>query len=179
LQPRLTAVQYPEDISARDFLTRMYTYAKGVGATQYFDAISFHPYTDGHSPDYFDSKFLEWSYKDSVPALRQVMQVNNDSSPIWITEFGYTTITPTNCVDCWDSVAVSETDQAKYLTSAIKIAQAWQGAEVAVWLYYGLIDKNSSSTSFDDHFGLFTFKKDNLIPKSAVSEFKSFTVASP
>jgi beta-glucosidase/6-phospho-beta-glucosidase/beta-galactosidase len=61
----------------------------------------------------------------------------------------------------------------------MKIAQAWQGAEVAVWLYYGLIDKNSSSTSFDDHFGLFTFENNNLIAKSAVSSFKSFTILSP
>ncbi|MCB9109085.1 MAG: PD40 domain-containing protein [Anaerolineales bacterium] len=110
------------------FLQGMYD----AGAKGYFDAVGSHPYTFGRSPDEIDLWGLSLS---RVEEQYEVMQDNDDGQTrVWVTELGW--VIASN----WDlgehqAIAVSQTQQAKYLTAAFeKLENDWPFVQ-AVFLF--------------------------------------------
>lgn len=146
------------------FLEGMYA----AGANGYFDKLSYHPYTNGNSPVTFDPNWPMSSFAYSIPEIRNLMQKYGDTSPIWITELGWTTVPADQCPDCYaPSLPTTEADQAAYLTKAVEIAYQWDYVEVLIW--HELVDRiqphDPRKGSFEYHFGL--FKKDFSLKPAA------------
>ncbi|MEI6043094.1 MAG: glycosyl hydrolase, partial [Chloroflexota bacterium] len=164
-----------DPIDTLTYLDRMYS----AGAKGYFDKLSYHPYTDGNTPTWYDKLWPMMSYSSSVPAIRQHMQNFNDSVPIWLTEIGWTTVPPSQCSDCWTPVLPkTEDEQAAYMVEAINIAKTWNYVETFIW--YKLIDTispfNPSKISYEHYFGL--FRKD-YTAKPAVVQFRMLATTPP
>lgn len=157
--------------SALGYLEAMYA----AGARGFFDKLSYHPYTDGHPPTWYDAGWPMYSFASSVPAIRQVMQRHGDPSPIWLTEVGWTTVPGDRCADCWtEALPVSEAEQAAYLAEAVAITRSWPYVEALLW--YELTDtvepREQAVVSFEHHFGL--FRKD-YSAKPAAAQFRDLT----
>lgn len=138
-------------LSTIDFLHGMYA----ASARGSFDYLEYHPYSDGHAPDWFDPSWPLYSFQHSVPAVRAEMLANGDDRPIILGEFGWTTIDNRVCSDCGGvKLGVSSQQQADYLAQALQIAQAWPF--VHSMLVYELADRGpATSTASIDHFGIF------------------------
>lgn len=100
-------------IAPMTFLEQMYA----EGAKNYFDSLSFHPYSFPDLPS-TDVNWNAWQIMSKVygsqQSLRSVMTANNDSSKkIWLTEFG----APTDGY----SAAVSEAQHAAIMEEAIQL----------------------------------------------------------
>jgi hypothetical protein len=141
-----------ETPSVFEYLAGMYT----SGAADYFDILAYNPYTDGNPPDWYNANFPAVSFSHSVPMIHDVMIANDDSSPIWLTEVGWSTVSE-DCVNCWvDTLPTTEAEQADYLDAAITIAEDWPYVEAL--LVYELIDMqvvNSQEENLEYYFGLF------------------------
>lgn len=100
-----------------------------AGAKGYFDALGSHPYPFGHAPAEVDPWGLSLA---RVEQQRQVMVDYGDGdTPIWITEFGWVIHSNFNLGD-HQSIAVSEAQQAQYLTQAYRhIQQQWPFVQAA------------------------------------------------
>ncbi len=126
------------------------------GIKNYCDVIAFHPYVWPHSPS------EEWktypnsisealgingtthSYTRRITAIKSVMSSNGDGSkPLWITEMGW----PSG----GSSSAVSEAQQASYLTNAVAIAFA-NGVEK--FFAYELKAPETNSSDPESYFGI-------------------------
>ncbi|HLZ10028.1 MAG TPA: cellulase family glycosylhydrolase, partial [Chloroflexota bacterium] len=151
-----------------DYVEAMYS----AGAKGFFDALSFHPYTDGQSPVVDRPRWPAHSFGQSVPVLHAAMLRAGDASPIWLTESGWPT-TP-SCPSCgWQPTFTSEADQARYLAQEIGLVRNWTYVDALVW--YELFDRGASqSTSAEDHFGLFHH---DLSPKPIVGVLNSLSSA--
>jgi hypothetical protein len=124
----------------RGFLNGMY--AAGAGGN--FDALSFHPYTQGHAPDW-SAPGQEWySFVLAVPQMAQTMAAHGETDkPIWITEVG------------WSTDDVSEATRAAYVERAVELVRGWPYV-AALCLYalnqqddgpYGLIAPDGTATA--------------------------------
>ncbi len=93
-------------------------------------AFSVHPYPDPASQAPTDtSGDPRWSYIGSVPLIRQTELSHGVSTPLWITEIGWTTATGS-------SDDVSEAQQARYITDAVTIAlRDWGSFVQRVFVY--------------------------------------------
>ena len=126
------------------------------GIKNYCDVIAFHPYVWPHSPS------EEWktypnsisealgingtthSYTRRIAAIKSVMSSNGDGSkPLWITEMGW----PSG----GSSSAVSEAQQASYLTNAVAIAFA-NGVEK--FFAYELKAPETNANDPESYFGI-------------------------
>lgn len=141
----------PGRIAPEEYLKGMYA----AGAKGYFDALSYHPYTGGFPPTYYDPNWPDFSYIHSVPALHEVMKRAGDTSSIWITEVGWTTISRCEMAGgCYSpNLQTSETDQAADITEALNMASGC--GYVAAFLPYELFDGGPrDSIQVEDRFGL-------------------------
>lgn len=144
------------------FLRGMYA----AGAAPYFDALSYHAYTDGNAPEWFDARRPMHSFAHSVPLLRQVMaQEFGDHRPIWLTESGWTTVDVKRCSGCdAGTPPTSEEDQAAYLRGTVRMTRTWD--YVAALLWYELVDESApDSGDWEGHFGL--LRRDGQLGLSA------------
>lgn len=140
-------------LAAADFLTGMYA----NGAAGFYDALSFHPYTD---PALGTAALL-----GKVRSLRDIMRRSGDTdTPLWITEYGWATTTP----------GLSEEAQARWLSESLS-ALADSGQVSAVF-WYNLRDKGRSPASWEDNLGLVRF---DWSPKPAYNALTLLTGASP
>jgi hypothetical protein len=113
-----------------NYIRSMYEY----GAKDYMDALAFHPYCANQPPEYpYQTSTGKAFWK--LQLVRDVMVENGDvDKKIWITEMG------------WSSNAVTEQQQADYLTRALTMAKNWSWVEtfsIYNWmdggdLYFGL-----------------------------------------
>lgn len=158
---------YP--VNTLQYLNAMYE----AGARDYFDVLSFHPYTDGNEPSWYNPAFPMHSLTKSVPAVRQVMADHGDFKPMWLTEIGWTTVSVCDPDYCWTpTLPTTEAEQAAYLTEAVRMAQSWEYVEAFIW--YELIDRGPlTSEEVEDHFGL--FRQDHLA-KPAADAFRNVAV---
>lgn len=154
--------------SPADYLTAMYA----ANAQAYYDILSIHPYTNGNtlSPDDCDdpSVNLNWSYCQGVERLHTTMQAHGDQSPLWFTEFGYSSAPPPG--------GVGEINQRDYLALALALIEerGWSYVEATIW--YNLRDCTDADpvncvpapTGEQHYFGLFDF---NGMPKPVASAF--------
>jgi hypothetical protein len=124
-------------IRGADFLTSVY--AAGAGSS--FDHVAFHPY----SFPYFPAGGTDNNGWKQMLDFRAVMVANGQSSKkVWLTEYG----APTG-----GTSAVSETNQARMASEAIRVSRSYQWAGPLFW--YELRDGNSSEpTISNEHFGL-------------------------
>lgn len=118
-------------LTAEDFLAGMYA----SGAAGYYDALSFHPYTNPlHGTD---------SLIDKVSAFRAVMRDHGDAAtPLWVTELGWPTMAD----------GVSEDQQAQWLTDSL--TALLNSGEVSAVFWYNLRDKGSDPSAWEDNLGL-------------------------
>jgi hypothetical protein len=146
------------------FLGGMYA----AGAKGSFDALSFHPYTNGQPPTVDQPTWPVHSLGRSVPALHSAMLGAGDARPIWLTESGWPT-TP-SCRGCSaHPTFTSEADQATFLGQEVRLVRSWDYVAGLVW--YELFDRGlAPGTSAEDHFGLFHH---DLSPKPAVDVFRA------
>jgi hypothetical protein len=143
--------EYPVDTLT--YLDGMYQ----AGALGNFDMLSFHPYTDGNTPTWYDSHWPMHSFSHSVPAIHELMLARGDSSPIMLSEIGWTTVPAESCADCWTpTLPVTEEEQAAYLVEAVEIARDWEYVDSFIW--YELFDMieppDPQFISFEHYFGL-------------------------
>ena len=106
-------------MNAASFLEAVYQ----NGGKNYFDAVGFHPYNGGVSPDSY--------LADYVNSVHNVMKQYGDvNKEIWVTEIGWFVGTQAD--------ALSETDQADYLSRAFTILHNLEFVERVYW--YNLRD---------------------------------------
>ncbi len=112
-------------VSPESFLESVYQ----GGGKNYFDAVAFHPYDIGMSPDSY--------LADSVNSVHHVMTRYADGNkPVWITEIGWFVGT--------GGSAISEAQQADYLSRAFAILYNLDYVERVYW--YNLKDYSNPST---------------------------------
>jgi hypothetical protein len=160
--------------------------AYAAGAKGYFDVMAIHPYTCW-SPSYYywadsqenwvapsgspqppGSRITMWSFL----AYREVhnsMVANGDGSkPIWLTEFGWSSATNSQCT-------VDQQTQASYLTQAYKTLEQDPYVQVALW-YNLRQDYWATDSSYrDGGFGL--INKD-FTPRPAYNAFRDYATGS-
>lgn len=131
------------------FLQEMYA----AGAEAYFDALSFHPYSD--SSDFSDGAGTTNSPYEELLALRELMDENGDTSKqIWATEYGI----PSN--------VVSQTTQAQYIADFLETWSSLTGD--GPMFIYSLVDNAATGD-----YGLFTV---DWTPKLAVEVIEDWIV---
>jgi polysaccharide biosynthesis protein PslG len=138
-------------LSAEDFLAGMY--ANGAGG--YFDALSFHPYTE---PSLGTKALLE-----KVSSFRAVMRDHGDTAtPLWVTELGWAT----------SADGVSEDQQARWLTDSV--TALLDSGEVSAVFWYDLRDEGDNASIREDNFGLVHY---DWSPKPAYAALKNLLEA--
>jgi hypothetical protein len=156
-----------------EYLKQMYD----TGVKGSFSALSMHPYTAtypvsqndprygrSYGPDECftgttDSRF--WCFKQGVETVRQTMLARQDSSPIWFTEFGFSSTT------AWNGSGMD--GQAAQLRKAVSIIRNWDFVPVACW--YQLLDQ-AGADGRETRFGLFDT---TLTLKPAGATFKEIS----
>lgn len=113
-----------------------------------FDAFSVHPYSLNRSP-LEAGPDVPTSFIRGVPAVREVMLRHGDSSPMWLTESGWSTSDVRR--DSWDS-GVSEATQARYLEEQYAQFLQWDYVDVNIW--YMLKDYTSDRSHLWGNCGL-------------------------
>ena len=138
-----------------------------AGALGFFDALSFHPYTNGQPPTADQRGWRAHSFIRSVPALHAAMLRAGDPRPIWLTESGWATTPPSSRPPFGPSFT-SEADQATFLTEEVRLVRSWD--YVAGFVWYELVDRGAAGGNVEDHFGLFHH---DLSPKPAAAAFRA------
>ncbi len=115
----------PQVIPDLTFLRGMYEH----GAKGYFDALGSHPYGGPDAPGTAPNAAKGPIYFRRAEEQRQVMLDYGDTSPMWVTEFGW--VLDTDCgLGEHEWMEVSESQQAAYLAGAYAYADAnwpWMG----------------------------------------------------
>jgi hypothetical protein len=134
-------------------------YRDGIGG--YYDAISLHPYADGAAPE---DRGVVHSFLGGIEALHRFQLANGDTTPEWVTEFGWPVGTSPG--------ANTESQQAQYVEEAFGLLNALpyvQGATV-----YQLRDMGVDPSNPEDNFGLL---HQDFSPRPAYAAFKAAMLA--
>jgi hypothetical protein len=134
-------------LSDTEFLTDLYERGRIGGK---YDAISYHPYTDGADPasDEVDPRGLEFSFRLGTAALHDVMLAHGDPSPeLWATEAG-----ASSCNPAADDRCVDERTQARYVRAYVRGARDFP--YVRAMLIYTLRDRGGERSDPLNYFGL-------------------------
>ena len=145
------------------FVAGMYA----AGAKGFFDALSFHPYSQSLPFSSGVGATLPGglSAVQQVKAIRDLMAVNNDESlKIWISEYGYATA---------NSSDAEQLKQAQFIADLVNYWQTFQGGG-PIFLYTAH-DTMANSSVAEYNFGLFTY---NWVAKYAANIVKQL-VANP
>jgi hypothetical protein len=151
-------------LSASDFEFTDALYRHGVKG--FFDAFSVHPYSDDRSPLFTGTSSPKYSFKAGVPAVHEVMRDHGDNSPLWLTEWGWSTCTVRgqeswrNCVD--------PSTQADYLRIAFRLIRSWSFTPVGIWFKL-----ENTTTDPGDRTGNFGLLAEDGTPKPAFDVFRS------
>lgn len=147
-------------LSEADYRFAESLYADGISG--YLDALSIHPYSGDRSPlDPQPEQYLRDSFVRGVPAIRAVMTRHGDDSPLWLTEFGWSTTTSRGG-ESWEN-GVSEEAQARYLAEAYAQMRRWD--YVPVGITYELQDIADDPRDRLSNYGLL---RDDSSPKPAL-----------
>lgn len=145
------------------FVAGMYA----AGAKGFFDALSFHPYSQSlpFSSGVGANLPGGLSAVQQVKAIRDLMAVNDDAGlKIWISEYGYATA---------NSSDAEQLKQAQFIADLVNYWQTFQGGG-PIFLYTAH-DTYPNSSVAEYNFGLFTY---NWVAKYAASIVKQL-VANP
>ena len=143
----------------KPFLDRMYA----AGAKGYYDGISIHPYNEWRDPaNMWQEKWRKYTLVPGTQWIREGQLAAGDKTPIWITEFGWTTCKGMN----W---CVSQKQQAAYTARSVRII-ADRLPYVRAATVYDLRDEGNSKTRMDDNFGIV---RHDYSPKPVYAALKS------
>ncbi len=139
---------------------------RGVGGS--FDAWSVHPYSEDRSP--LHPGIPGWTKKSfaaGVPAVRDTLLAHGQDTPIWLTEFGWSTCSVRgdraayhNCVD--------PSTQAEWLREAFLYMRTWDYVPVGV--SYNLEDTSDDAGDRVENYGLMSH---DGTPKPAFAAFRA------
>jgi hypothetical protein len=133
------------------FLGQLYSY----GIKGSYDGISIHPYADGSAPE---DTHVTHSFQGGIEKMHQFQLANSDSTPEWVTEFGWPVGTSPG--------ANTEQQQAEYIEKAFRIVATMP--YVAAASLYQLRDMATDPTNPEDNFGLL---HQDLTPRPAYNAF--------
>jgi hypothetical protein len=144
--PDLTVLAGAMALSDGDFLTGLYERGRIGGK---YDAISYHPYTDGAAPTTTDDpRGVKWSFPAGSAWLHDVIAAHGDPNPqLWATEAGASTCDPHD-----DPTCVSEKRQASYVTDYFGVARTLPYLRALV--IYTLRDNGVDRKDREQNFGL-------------------------
>lgn len=126
----------------RPFLDALY--ANGIAG--HYDGISVHPYNEWRDPyDRWQAQWKKYTFLPGMEWVHEGQERVGDGSPLWITEFGWTTCTGHQ----W---CVSEAQQADYLTKGWQILNALDYVEGAT--AYELRNGSDNRGDFESNWGL-------------------------
>jgi hypothetical protein len=151
------------------FLRRLYRDGDIAG---HYDAIAFHPYTNGDLPEARRSPGTarRYSFRDGTRWIRRVMRRAGDRRPrLWLTEVGASTCPR----DLAGPICVSRRRQARYIEQALRIARGWDDVDAVI--VYSLLDAGPDRGDPVNGYGLVTA---DGRPKPAFEAFRR-AVASP
>ena len=111
-----------------------------AGARGHFDALALHPYSKESPASCQDAR---WAYLCGVDAILGVMELYGDESPLWFTEFGWSSAPPGGP----DGGGVGEAAQLAFLQEALMLLERWENVPVATW--YTLVDYPPESELLD------------------------------
>jgi hypothetical protein len=126
----------------RTFLESLY--ADGIQG--YYDGISVHPFSARLGPrDVTEERYRQYTFLDGLRWVRDGMTAEGDYSPVWITEFGWTTSSGTP----WE---VSEDVKSRYLADSFEALDALPWVKTAT--LYDLRDTGTAPGDFEAGFGV-------------------------
>lgn len=126
----------------RPFLDALY--ARGIAG--YYDGISVHPYNEWRDPyDRWQDQWKKYTFLPGMEWVHEGQEKAGDKTPLWITEFGWTT-----CVG--HEWCVNESQQADYLVKGWQILNALDYVEGAT--AYELRDGSNDRGDFESNWGL-------------------------
>lgn len=127
------------------FLKALY----GHGIKGFYDGISVHPYNEWRAPGApHDPAWYKYDYVLGLEAIRRAMTAAGDSSPVWVTEVGWT-----DCTVGADRWCVTSEQQAAYVEQVVGLT-AERFPWVRALILYGLRDKGSDRTETEHRFGM-------------------------
>lgn len=126
----------------RPFLDQLY--ARGIKG--YYDGISVHPYNEWRDPyDRWQEQWKKYTFLPGMEWVHEGQVANGDRTPLWITEFGWTTCAGGGwCVD--------ENRQADYLVKGFQILNTLSYVYAAT--AYELRDESTDTGDFESNWGL-------------------------
>jgi|GEM_PF-2569614 len=132
------------------FLEDMYQ----AGAKGTFDKLAMHPYANADAPD--ECSNSRWAFLCGIQEIRHAMEQEEDSVPIWFTEFGWSTYDGDR--------GVSEAKQLENFQQSLQLLDDLGYVEVATW--YNLVEGGAGEDAGDEvnSFGLF---RESYEPKPA------------
>ena len=164
--PRLTVLAGSLLLSDGDFLTDLYRRGHIYG---HYDAISYHPYTDGQDPvPPENDRGRQYSLTAGTAWLHDIMLSGGDESgTLWATEAGASTCAVGSHHDC-----VSEAEQARQVGNYVRMARAFP--YVRAMVIYNLRDKGTDPANIEQGYGIV---RRDLSPKPAYRAFKRAAAA--
>lgn len=122
-------------------------YANGIRG--FYDGISVHPYNEWRAPGAaHDPAWYKYDFVLGLEAIRRAMTAAGDSSPVWVTEVGWT-----NCTVGASRWCVSAEQQAAYSAAVVSLT-AERFPWVKALILYNLRDKGTDISYTEDNFGL-------------------------
>lgn len=126
----------------RPFLDRLYAH----GINGYHDGIAIHPYNEWRHPgDRWQADWKKYTLLPGTEWIRQGQQAAGDNTPIWITEFGWTTGTQSG----W---RVTQAQQADFVRDSFPVLAQLSYVRSAV--VYNLRNKGTDAGGHEDNFGI-------------------------
>jgi polysaccharide biosynthesis protein PslG len=142
--PEIPVLAGATSFADTDFLRKLYSH----GIKGHYDGISVHPYNEWRAPGApHDPRWAKYDLVLGMQAVRRLMSAYGDSSPVWITELGWTTCRVGSGRWC-----ITEAQQADYLARAVPIVRSWPWVRSLV--VYNLRDKGTDPTDGEHGFGL-------------------------
>jgi hypothetical protein len=126
----------------RPFLDALF--ARGIKG--YYDGISAHPYNEWRDPyDRWMPQWIKYTFLPGIEWLREAQLAIGDTTPLWITEFGWDTCLGAKwCVD--------EEAQADYTVKSLQILNTLDYVTGAT--LYELRDGGTDPSDFEGNWGL-------------------------
>jgi hypothetical protein len=159
------ALSFSDDV----FLKALY--ANGI--LGFYDGLSTHPYNEWRAPGApHDPQYYKWDLVQGMAAIRTARTGAGDSTPLWLTEFGYTTCTLGTSRWC-----VTPEQQATYLADATRLVASW--SDVRAFIIYNLRNKGTDASDSEHNFGLVTTSYVQKPSYAAVSDVFRTLAAAP
>jgi polysaccharide biosynthesis protein PslG len=128
----------------RPFLDALY--ARGIQG--HYDAISIHPYNEWRHPsDRWLARWRQYTFLPGIEWIRQAQLAAGDASPLWLTEFGWSTCSGHR----W---CVSQEQQAEYSARALRLLDGIDYVQAAT--LYQLRDNGTDASDLESNWGLVT-----------------------